>query len=219
MFAIGPKESFNMVSKASLPALLALAASVSACSGTTGGTARIEPNRSLYSTNQPVVQRTDYVLDLSAPGGDLGPEERGRLLGWFQSLGLGYGDRIFVDGYARDQVARVAAEYGLLLSDGTPVTAGQVQPGSVRVIVSRSTAEVPSCPNWDNKAGPSSTSSNYGCATNSNLAAMVADPNDLVLGQVGDSAGDAATGSKAIRAYRNAAPTGASGLKVEGKGK
>jgi pilus assembly protein CpaD len=48
---------------------------------------------------------------------------------------------------------------------------------------------------------------------------MIADPNDLVLGQTGSSATDAATGSKAIRAYRDAAPSGAGGLKSESKGK
>jgi type IV pilus biogenesis protein CpaD/CtpE len=49
---------------------------------------------------------------------------------------------------------------------------------------------------------------------------MIADPNDLVLGQAGGSAADAATGSKAIRVYRNATPTGVGGLKdPTGKGK
>ena len=212
-----------MVSKASLPALLALAASVSACSSASGTASAVEPNRSVYSVNQPVVQQTDYVIDLAAPGGGLSTYERGRLAGWLQSLDLRYGDRVFVDdadaGRSRDDVAAVISEWGLLLSDGAPVTAGQVQPGSVRVVVSRSSASVPNCPNWEQTGGPSSTSSNYGCAVNSNLAAMIADPNDLVLGQSGSSAGDAATGSKAIRVYRNAAPTGAEGLKgTESKG-
>lgn len=206
-----------MVSKASLPALLVLAASVSACSSASGNYGEVEPNRSLYSTNQPVVQQTDYVIDLAAQDGGLSAYERGRLAGWFQSLDLRYGDRIFVDdaggGNGRGDVAAVISDWGLLLSDGTPVTAGQVQPGTVRVVVSRSSASVPNCPNWEQVGGPSSTSSNYGCAVNSNLAAMIADPNDLVLGQSGDSAGDAATGSKAIRSYRNAVPTGSEGLK------
>ena len=223
MFALRKKDSIDMVSKASLPVLLALAASVSACSASSARTGGVEPNRSLYSHNQPVVQRTDYVLDVPAQDGALSPYERGRLTGWFESVGLGYGDRIFVEdpgaGRSRDDVAAVASRWGLMLSEGAPVTAGQVQPGSIRVVVSRSTASVPDCPNWDRPGGPSSTSSNYGCAVNSNLAAMVADPNDLVLGQSGSSVGDAATGSKAIRAYRSAMPTGADGLKTEPKGK
>ena len=180
-----------------------------------------EQNQSLYSVNQPVVERSNYVIDLQAPGGSLEPYEEGRLEGWLQSLQVGYGDRVFVEGDGgREGVARAASRYGLLLSDGNPVTPGQVQPGTVRVIVSRATAYVPGCPDWKGKAGAGTTSPNYGCAMNSNLAAMIADPNDLVLGQTGTGASDASTGSKAIRAYRNAAPTGAGGLQdPKGKGK
>ncbi|HEY0111652.1 MAG TPA: CpaD family pilus assembly protein [Allosphingosinicella sp.] len=199
----------------SLTALVALAASLSACSGNSAGVASAS-NRGLDSINQPVVQRSDYVLDLPASYDGLAAGERGRLSAWFASLELGYGDRVWVDEAqgptrARDHVARVAADYGLLLSDGAPVTAGGVEPGAIRVIVSRSTATVPNCPNWERTGGPSSTSSNYGCAVNSNLAAMVADPSDLVLGQAG-SGTDAKTASKAIKVYRDTAPTGAKGL-------
>jgi pilus assembly protein CpaD len=214
MSATDQKDRINMVSKASLAALIALSGTLAACS-TTSPQAQVEPNRTLYSRNQPVVQRTDFVMDLQTQGEDLSAAERGRLGAWFESLGLGYGDRIFVEGPygGREGVERVAADYGLLLGDGAPVMPGQVQPGSVRVIVSRSTASVPDCPNWEDAGGPSSTSSNYGCALNSNLAAMIADPGDLVLGQTGSSTNDAATASKAIRVYRDAKPTGTEGLK------
>ena len=205
-----------MVSKASLAAVLLAGASLAGCATTTPTASYEEPNRGVYSLNQPVVQRTDYVIDLQAYGSGLADAERARLGAWFQSLGLGYGDRLFVedagDAAGREDVARVAAEYGLLVGDGAPVTAGEVQPGTVRVIVSRSSASVPGCPNWDRPGGPSAMSSNYGCALNTNIAAMVADPADLVLGQEGSASGDAATASKAIRVYREAAPTGTKGL-------
>lgn len=177
-------------------------------------------NPSLNSVNQPVVQRTDYVIDLAA-GGGVPDAELYRLANWFDSLELGYGDRVSVDGggmtdpRAREAIANVAAEYGLLLSRGAPITAGAVQPGSVRVIVSRSTASVPGCPNWQDAGdlgGRSTTGTNYGCAVNSNLAAMVADPNDLVLGQSGAASGDASTASKAIKLYRDTPPSGSKGL-------
>ncbi|HYJ29017.1 MAG TPA: CpaD family pilus assembly lipoprotein, partial [Allosphingosinicella sp.] len=87
---------------------------------------------------------------------------------------------------------------------------GAVQPGTVRVVVSRTTASVPDCPNWE-RGGLSATSPGYGCAINSNLAAMIADPNDLVLGQAG-TVSDPATTTRAIRSYRDAAPTGTRGL-------
>jgi pilus assembly protein CpaD len=197
-----------------IPLLLAVSAALTA----SGAAAqRATPNRSLYSLNQPVVERTDYLLDLPAQGDGLSGVERARLDDWFRSLGVGYGDRVFVDGVGhtspeRDAVARVAADYGLLLSDGAPITEGAPHSGTVRVIVSRSKATVPGCPNWERGGGPSSTSPNYGCAMNSNLAAMIADPNDLVLGQAGSASGDAATAAKAIKVYRETAPTGAKGL-------
>ncbi|MDP8913788.1 MAG: CpaD family pilus assembly protein [Pseudomonadota bacterium] len=181
---------------------------------------RLGRNPTVNSVHQPVVQRTDYVIDLAA-GNDVPDSELYRLANWFDTLQLRYGDRIFVDGgygseRARQQIAGVAAEYGLLLSEGTPVTAGGVQPGMVRVVVSRQVASVPGCPNWQ-EAGDIgmriTTGTNYGCAVNSNLAAMIANPEDLVLGQVGVGSGDAATASKAIKQYRTMPPTGAQGLK------
>ena len=45
-------------------------------------------------------------------------------------------------------VARVAGHYGMLVSDGAPVDPGMVAPGMVRVVVSRTRASVPDCPNW-----------------------------------------------------------------------
>ncbi|MET1112832.1 MAG: CpaD family pilus assembly lipoprotein [Allosphingosinicella sp.] len=175
---------------------------------------RHDASRGLDSLNQPVVQRTDYLLDLADNGG-LSDADIGRLNSWFDSLGLGYGDHVFVDrgtSPGRHDVANVAAAYGLFVSPGAPILEGDVPMGAVRVIVSRTTASVPNCPNYDRERGPSSTSSNYGCAVNSNLAAMIADPNDLVLGQHGSVVTDAHTSSKAIRFYRQSQPTGTKGL-------
>ncbi|WP_226372731.1 CpaD family pilus assembly protein [Allosphingosinicella flava] len=198
----------------------AVATAASLLTGCSADKAGLPTNRSVYSIHQPVVQRTDYVLDLAQSGSGLPQAEADRLAAWFDSLRLGYGDAIHVDGgygaeTARADVARVAGDYGLMLSDGAPVTAGTVQPGSIRVIVSRTTASVPGCPDWRYAATPGgqiSTPPNFGCAMNSNLAAMVADPNDLVLGQPGAPSGDSATAAKAIKAYRTAPPTGAGGL-------
>lgn len=177
------------------------------------------PDRGLATVNVPVVTTANYVFDAAAPGGSLAPGEPERLNGWFQGLGLGYGDAIYVDGAygepARAQVAQVAAQYGMLVQEGAPVTAGAVQPGSVRVVVSRRRAEVPNCPNWSVPAQPNTQNramSNFGCAVNSNLAAMVADPVDLIHGREGTSVIDATTGAKAVNLYRTAPPTGAKGL-------
>ena len=199
-------------------AALSLALALATASAPAGARDR---NPGLNSVNQPVVQRVDYVIDIASHGNGVPDSELYRLSDWFESLRLGYGDAVSVDaGYgderARQDVAGVAAEYGLLLNNGAPITAGAVPSGAVRVIVSRSEASVPGCPNWEDSrdiGNRITTSSNYGCAVNSNLASMVADPNDLVLGQVGSGRNNAATASKAIKLYREAQPTGADGLK------
>lgn len=200
-------------------ALAAIALSLAGCATDDTHLTPIH-NPSIYSVNQPVVQRTDFVLDVNASGG-VPATEKARLADWFASLRLGYGDRVYVDqGYrdsaARADIAEVAGDFGILLSEGAPVSAGNAAPGMARVIVSRAVASVPGCPNWDGEFGtPVQTSSNYGCATNSNLAAMVADPNDLVLGQSGAGIDDASQGSKAVKLYRERVPTGSGGLKSE----
>ena len=197
-------------------ALLAVATALAGCQ-----TDRpTEAMRGVEAVNVPVVSRADYALDLSAPGGSLPSAEAGRLDGWFRSLQLGYGDRIFVDGpnayEAKADVARVAGQYGMLVSSGSPVTEGAIQPGTVRVVVSRTRASVPGCPNWSVPSQPNlenATSSNFGCSVNGNLAAMIANPEDLVYGREGSGVVDSVTATKAVESYRKAAPTGEKGLK------
>jgi pilus assembly protein CpaD len=186
-------------------------------------------NGGVDSIYQPVVQRNDYVLDVVTSGYALAPDEANRLAGWMASMGLRYGDQVAVDDGAgradgvRQQIAALAGQYGLQLSDQTPVTVGEIAPGTARVIITRMTAGVPGCPDFSRQYQPdfsASTSSNFGCATNSNLAAMVASPGDLVRGAPGGPTTDAAIAGKAIRALRGAAPTGAGGtaLKSESTG-
>jgi pilus assembly protein CpaD len=203
-------------------AVAALGLGASACAPTNEPLSAAN-NPSVYSVHQPVVQRTDFVLDLSSGGGNLSPQERQRLDAWLVSIGAGYGDSLYIDepaGYpnvaVRDDIARVAADYGLALGDGAPVLNGEVPPGTIRVIASRSTASVPSCPDWsEDGSDPASaelTSSNFGCAMNSNLAAMVAHPDDLIVGRDGTSAGSGTTATRAVGTYRRAQPTGSQPL-------
>ena len=198
--------------------ILAIVPALSACLATAQDR-HPNPARGLEAVNQPVVTRTDYALDVAAPGGSLPSSEEARLDAWFSSLQLSYGDSIHVDGAyaegARADVARVAGRYGLLLSDGFPMTNGAVPPGSVRVIVSRTRASVPGCPNWTVPAAPTNENasmSNFGCGVNSNLAAMVANPEDLIHGRDGGGVGDAQTATRAVEVYRKTAPTGSKGL-------
>jgi pilus assembly protein CpaD len=209
------RTAFAMMKHLPIAALLAPALALGACAGT--------PNRGLESVHQPVVTRADYAFDVNANGSGLAGGESRRLAGWLDSLHLGYGDRIAIDdpagyGAARSDVAATVARYGLILSDDAPVTGATVAPGTIRVVVSRSTAHVPGCPDMSRVGGTdfeSNTQSNQGCAINSNLAAMVANPGDLVRGQPGSTAYDPAVGTRAIDAFRKATPTGAGGTAVK----
>jgi pilus assembly protein CpaD len=196
-------------------ALLLLASALGACSHTPQDL----PDRGYSAVHVPVVSRAEYVFDAAAPGGSLGPSEAARLDAWFNNLDLRYGDAIYVDGgyeAARSEVARIAGNYGMLVSAGAPVTAGAVAPDSIRVVVTRAVASVPNCPDWSSRPSQPNYNNrmvpNFGCSVNSNLAAMVANPEDLVHGREGSGVGDAITASKAVGAYRSAPTTGSKGL-------
>ncbi|MXP25726.1 pilus assembly protein CpaD [Altererythrobacter indicus] len=186
---------------AALP--LALGLALAAC-----GTA--QENRSLYSVKQPVVQRANYAIDLRRNGNGLPEQEQQRLAGWFAAMELGYGDRISVTdpaggGRVASDVAQLAARYGLQLSPPSPADLQPVEPGLVRVTLARSTASVPGCPDWQESYSThfgNETANNFGCATNANLAAMVADPEDLVRGASDTGSTQIMTSNKAIEAYR-----------------
>ena len=197
--------------------LLGVVATLAGCATTAPQT---NLARGVESINVPVVTRADYAFDVAAPDGSLPSSEAGRLDAWFRGLDLGYGDSVYLDGpyaaAARDDVARVAGNYGLMVSAGAPITAGLVAPGTVRVVVSRTRASVPNCPNWSRPGSPTTSNemtSNYGCGVNSNLAAMIANPEDLVHGREGSGVGDNRTAMKALQYYRAAPPTGKDGLK------
>ena len=193
--------------------LLALSSALAGCATAD------QPDRGLASVNVPVVTTADYVFDAAAPGGALAPGEADRLRGWFQGLGLSYGDTVYVDGgyapAARVQVASIAGRFGMLVTAGAPATVGMVQPGAVRVVVARRRAEVPNCPNWSRLSSPdyaNRSMSNYGCSVNSNLAAMIANPEDLLHGREGTGVTDTLTASRAVELYRTTPPSGSKGL-------
>lgn len=179
-------------------------------------------NRSLESVRQPVVQRNNFVFDVSTlPGGGLAVSEQRRLIGWLEALELGYGDRVSLDDpldsdQTRSVVESMAGRFGILVADLAPVTQGEVPAGTARIIVMRTEASVPGCPDWsaqiDNKLN-NATSPGYGCAVNGNMAAMVANKEDLVHGARSTGTTVVMSNSKAIKAFREMPATGAGGLK------
>lgn len=174
----------------------------------------------LETRHQPVVSQTEYALDLALSGGRLAADEDRRLDGWARNLHLGYGDRVVVEDPAGEgpdayrDVASVIGRYGLLLGQASPITRRPVAPATIRVVVTRARASVPGCPDlrsdtaldWEGK-----TSSNQGCAINRNLAAMVANPTDLVQGVPSAATSDTETGTRGVKALRAAPPTGRGG--------
>lgn len=198
--------------------LIALGSALAGCNTTDRNDV---PSAGVAPVNVPVVTSANYVFDAAAPGGALAPGEGQRLNGWFQGLDLGYGDTVYVDGgyapAAREQVAAIAGKYGMFVTAGAPVTAGMVQAGSVRIVVARRRATVPGCPNWrqasqpdwDNKSLP-----NSGCGVNSNLAAMVADPEDLIHGREGSQVTDTTAATRAVEMYRTKPLTGQGALQA-----
>jgi pilus assembly protein CpaD len=187
------------------------------------GCATDSPNRGVQSIHQPVVSYASYTFDVQAGAGDtLTPSEAGRLNEWFASINLGYGDQVSIvsDGYygpaLREGIANVVARRGLLVGEDSSAVAGVAPQGAIRLIVRRASASVPGCPDWSaNQETEISlgASSNFGCGVNGNLAAMIANPEDLVRGQSTDSDLRTATSNRAISTYRDKAPTGAGDLK------
>lgn len=200
----------------------ALGLAVAGCAAAQPQQLTARSNYSVYSVHQPVVERTNYVFDLRLDGDRVSDRELERLGAWFQSIGARYGDRISIDaprGYAsagaRADVERATADFGLLVStDAAPVTEGEVAPGTLRIVASRSSARVDGCPSFTNPGidSPVRTDSNYGCATNANLAAMIANPDDLVRGQESSGQETSLVAGRAVRTYRERQPTGSQPL-------
>lgn len=202
---------------AKLAAALTLGLALAGCGG-------MPTNTSVYSVKQPVVERANFTLDVDTNGSGLPISEQQRLNGWFETMDLQYGDRIAIENPSQNPavtnaIRDLAGRYGLMISDTAPVTSGYIQPGQARVVITRSTATVPGCPDWSAKSDMNynnALSPNFGCAINSNMAAMVADPQDLLEGKKGSSETLISTSNKAISTYRDTAPTGAGGLKDAG---
>jgi pilus assembly protein CpaD len=198
---------------------VALGLALAGCMG--GGRSDATINRSLDSVHQPVVRVDSFIFDADARSGNLSPMEQRRINDWFDALGVRYGDRIAIDAAsgsapraARDELAMMVARRGMMLADHSPITEGAIPAGHMRIVLTRATARVEGCPDWGTRTAVftnANTTSNYGCANNANLAAMVADATDLVSGQRSNT-NDPLTASKAIEAYRTAPPTGAGGL-------
>jgi pilus assembly protein CpaD len=220
MTARARKDS-TMSRPITLAAVSALGLALAGCAAQPRGLTPLN-NTSLYSLHQPVVEHNNFVFDVASQNDAVPAAEQARLGAWFDSIGLTYGDHITIDeanGYqsagARRDIAKVAAEHGLLVAeDAAPITEGNAAPGYLRVVAARSTASVPGCPEWSDPGidSPVRTGANYGCAINTNLAAMIANPDDLIRGRDAGGRGAAIIAGRAVRVYRETQPSGRAAL-------
>jgi len=123
-----------------------------------------------------------------APGSaQLSPAEAGQLRRLAANGAIGAGDRVTVASAGTPYVAeqRVASVSAVLLGYGVVVTGAQlanVPPNHAIVEVTRTLVTLPPCPNWSKQSQPddaNAPSSNFGCASETNLGLMVANPTDL----------------------------------------
>jgi pilus assembly protein CpaD len=177
-------------------------------------------------TNAPKAAQTrllDRSLTLRFPRGTtrLSPSEVDRLAGFLREVELRPGelvvlgngdDRDPLGGARRTQVAEQIRNAGAVPVQGaTPPRGAEAaanDPDTVVVSVPRREVVPPACPDWSDAPARVTNlpSSNFGCATASNLGLMVADPRDLVSGRV-PGAADAAVAARSVQAYRQGKPS------------
>lgn len=152
-------------------------------------------------------------------GDGLSAGERVRLQAFLARHNAGHGDDVMVGAYgsrasngeilsaARREAAVLGEFRDLVLRPHmmTDVPTGAVWNGGVKVVLGRFVVVPPKCPDWSkpSDADPNNRpSSNFGCATATNLGLMVADPADLVGGRAPGPA-DGAAGARLYRSYRD----------------
>ena len=191
---------------------LAVAAGLTACA--TGLAQPLAPTRTSESPAAVDVTVARRVLSVHFQPGALTPAP-GQIEAFNGLLAAGdvsRGDRIVIErgpavlADARTRVLAVAlTREGLRPS---VVEAGDVAESELRLVVEHATARVPGCPDWSKPPGndfANTLHGDFGCATAGDLAAMVADPRDLVEGRpLAPVVGDAAI--FAIHRYRTGAP-------------
>lgn len=132
-------------------------------------------------------------------------------------------DRVTVDAAGAPYLVkeRLASVSALLLHhEIVPVAGAQgAPPNHAIVTIQRALVTLPPCPNWSKRPYSDFTnqpSSNFGCATETNLGMMVANPSDLANGlSLGPTAGQPA--AAAVNRYLNdkvELPTGNTALPV-----
>jgi pilus assembly protein CpaD len=165
-------------------------------------------------TESPKQLHVDYVrlrhVAAFMPGRpELAGGEAQKLATFLDSAAVGPQDHVYLESGSDDRLSTARVGRMVKEMDRKGIGAQTLPPGSVPadsmlVVVERYVVTPPNCPDWSGApVGDHSNqpSSNFGCATATNLGLMVADPRDLVVGRdLGPEQGNA--GLYAIERYR-----------------
>lgn len=163
--------------------------------------------------NQVLYLRQTYDVRFEAGKDTLSPAEQQRLSAFLAREEVGLNDEITLaagSGGGKEQnlgsrrAASVAGYLRALNLKPAADTAAGAPADHVTVVVGRYVVVPPQCPDWrkPSEDDPANTpSSNFGCATATNLGLMVADPRDLVSGKT-PSGSDAEHNALAVQRYR-----------------
>jgi pilus assembly protein CpaD len=150
------------------------------------------------------------------PGsGILGEAESRDLSAFLASEGEHYGSNIaLIEGDSRNvklsaqrrsSIERVLERQGLKATQVSPAPTPPSETDNVITVkIDRYTVTPPTCPDWSNPRADgfaNTPPSNFGCATTTNLALMVANPGDLVRGAPMGGA-DATFAARGVELYR-----------------
>ncbi len=175
-------------------------------------------------TRDPIrISRTQLAHDIAfAPGSSptstvASGGEMAKLYTFLEANQAGPSDALLVQYAATPpELARARAIAAALDGAGLHATVAETAnlgPTVVRVVIERYVALAPDCPNWSAAPSPgfdNLTPRNFGCADQTNLAAMVVNPRDLAEGQdMGPARGDAVT--RPVALYNLGVRVGASG--------
>jgi pilus assembly protein CpaD len=162
--------------------------------------------------NEVELVRLTHSVQFADGAESMNPQERLDLESFLSDIGAGYGDEAWIDagddplGVARSSaIMGTLSRHGVMAAPDNLAYGPALQPGEVRLVIGRYIVTSPECPDWrkpSDKDFYNTPSSNYGCATATNLGQMVANPRDLLEGRTyGGPDTDRAT--KAVDTYRS----------------
>ncbi len=175
------------------------------------------PPKSMWSENDTIKRNTvtlhhiTHDVTFSADTTGLSDTQAAALDKFLANVMAGYGDEFSIEtpsndvsGDRRMAVSSYLKARGLVVSGIPAAYGGPMASDSVRVILNRYVVTPPPCPDWRKPATTdfnNQPGSNFGCATETNLGLMVANPRDLVKGRdIGPA--DAENAAKSVQNYR-----------------